>query len=150
MYKRQVFGLSKLLRAGEGRTVKRLGKIADDVIALEDQYAELSDDELKAKTDEFKTRLKDGEEKNDILLDAFATVREAAWRVLGQKHYPVQIMGGAALHFGNVAEMRTGEGKTLTSLLPAYLNALEGKGVHIVTVNCLLYTSDAADDCCRV
>ncbi|WP_284785043.1 preprotein translocase subunit SecA [Corynebacterium rhinophilum] len=138
-----MFGLSKLLRAGEGRTVKRLGKIADDVIALEDQYAELSDDELKAKTDEFKTRLKDGEEKNDILLDAFATVREAAWRVLGQKHYPVQIMGGAALHFGNVAEMRTGEGKTLTSLLPAYLNALEGEGVHIVTVNDYLAKRDA-------
>ncbi|MDK8498269.1 preprotein translocase subunit SecA [Corynebacterium accolens] len=138
-----MFGLSKLLRAGEGRTVKRLGKIADDVIALEDQYAELSDDELKAKTDEFKTRLKDGEEKNDILLDAFATVREAAWRVLGQKHYPVQIMGGAALHFGNVAEMRTGEGKTLTSLLPAYLNALEGQGVHIVTVNDYLAKRDA-------
>ena len=138
-----MFGLSKLLRAGEGRTVKRLGKMADDVIALEDKYAELSDDELKAKTDEFKTRLKDGEEKNDILLEAFATVREAAWRVLDQKHYRVQIMGGAALHFGNVAEMRTGEGKTLTSLLPAYLNALDGKGVHIVTVNDYLAKRDA-------
>jgi len=138
-----VFGLSKLLRAGEGRTVKRLGKMADDVIALEDKYAELSDDELKAKTDEFKTRLKDGEEMNDILLEAFATVREAAWRVLDQKHYRVQIMGGAALHFGNVAEMRTGEGKTLTSLLPAYLNALDGKGVHIVTVNDYLAKRDA-------
>jgi len=138
-----VFGLSKLLRAGEGRTVKRLGKMADDVIALEDKYAELSDDELKAKTDEFKTRLRDGEEMNDILLDAFATVREAAWRVLDQKHYRVQIMGGAALHFGNVAEMRTGEGKTLTSLLPAYLNALDGKGVHIVTVNDYLAKRDA-------
>ena len=91
-----MFGLSKLLRAGEGRTVKRLGKMADDVIALEDKYAELSDEELKAKTDEFKTRLKDGEEMNDILLEAFATVREAAWRVLDQKHYRVQIMGGAA------------------------------------------------------
>ena len=138
-----MFGLSKLLRAGEGRTVNRLGKMADDVIALEDKYAELSDDELKAKTDEFKTRLRDGEEMNDILLEAFATVREAAWRVLDQKHYRVQIMGGAALHFGNVAEMRTGEGKTLTSLLPAYLNALEGKGVHIVTVNDYLAKRDA-------
>jgi len=138
-----VFGLSKLLRAGEGRTVKRLGKMADDVIALEDKYAELSDDELKAKTGEFKTRLRDGEEMNDILLEAFATVREAAWRVLDQKHYRVQIMGGAALHFGNVAEMRTGEGKTLTSLLPAYLNALDGKGVHIVTVNDYLAKRDA-------
>lgn len=138
-----MFGLSKLLRAGEGRTVKRLGKMADDVIALEDKYAELSNDELKAKTDEFKTRLRDGEEMNDILLEAFATVREAAWRVLDQKHYRVQIMGGAALHFGNVAEMRTGEGKTLTSLLPAYLNALDGKGVHIVTVNDYLAKRDA-------
>ena len=138
-----MFGLSKLLRAGEGRTVKRLGKMADDVIALEDKYAELSDEELKAKTDEFKTRLKDGEVMNDILLEAFATVREAAWRVLDQKHYRVQIMGGAALHFGNVAEMRTGEGKTLTSLLPAYLNALDGKGVHIVTVNDYLAKRDA-------
>ena len=138
-----MFGLSKLLRAGEGRTVKRLAKIADDVIALEDKFAALSDDELKAKTDEFKKRLVDGEKMNDMLLEAFATVREAAWRVLDQKHYKVQIMGGAALHFGNVAEMRTGEGKTLTSLLPAYLNALEGKGVHIVTVNDYLAKRDA-------
>ena len=138
-----MFGLSKLLRAGEGRTVKRLAKIADDVIALEDKFAALSDDELKAKTDEFKKRLADGEKMNDILLEAFATVREAAWRVLDQKHYKVQIMGGAALHFGNVAEMRTGEGKTLTSLLPAYLNALEGKGVYIVTVNDYLAKRDA-------
>lgn len=138
-----MFGLSKLLRAGEGRTVKRLAKMADDVIALDAEYAALSDAELKAKTQEYKDRLGAGEEMNDILLEAFATVREAAWRVLDQKHYKVQIMGGAALHFGNVAEMRTGEGKTLTSLLPAYLNALEGKGVHIVTVNDYLAKRDA-------
>ena len=138
-----MFGLSKLLRAGEGRTVKRLAKMADDVIALEEDFGKLTDDELKAKTDEFKERLDKGEKLNDILLEAFATVREAAWRVLDQKHYKVQIMGGAALHFGNVAEMRTGEGKTLTSLLPAYLNALEGKGVHIVTVNDYLAKRDA-------
>lgn len=138
-----MFGLSKLLRAGEGRTVKRLDKMADQVIALEDDFAALSDEELKGKTDEFKKRLADGEGLNDILLEAFATVREAAWRVMNQKHYKVQIMGGAALHFGNVAEMRTGEGKTLTSLLPAYLNALEGKGVHIVTVNDYLARRDA-------
>ena len=138
-----MFGLSKLLRAGEGRTVKRLDKMADQVIALESEYEALSDDELKAKTDEFKSRLEKGEDLNDILLEAFATVREAAWRVLNQKHYKVQIMGGAALHFGNVAEMRTGEGKTLTSLLAAYLNALEGKGVHIVTVNDYLARRDA-------
>ncbi|APT93088.1 preprotein translocase subunit SecA [Corynebacterium phocae] len=138
-----MFGLSKLLRAGEGRTVKRLDKMADQVIAVEDQYAALSDEELKAKTAEFKQRLADGEELNDILVEAFATVREAAWRVLDQKHYKVQVMGGAALHFGNVAEMATGEGKTLTALLPSYLNALEGKGVHIVTVNDYLAKRDA-------
>lgn len=138
-----MFGLSKLLRAGEGRTVKRLSKIADSVLELDDEYAALTDEELKAKTEEFKTRLAEGEDLDSILLEAFATVREAAWRVLGQKHYHVQVMGGAALHFGNVAEMKTGEGKTLTSVLPAYLNALEGKGVHIVTVNDYLARRDA-------
>ena len=138
-----MFGLSKLLRAGEGRTVKRLSKIADQVIALEDEYAALTDAELKAKTDEFRAQFADGASLDDILLDAFATAREASWRVLGQKHYKVQIMGGAALHFGSVAEMKTGEGKTLTSVLPAYLNGLEGKGVHIVTVNDYLAKRDA-------
>ncbi|WIM68272.1 preprotein translocase subunit SecA [Corynebacterium breve] len=138
-----MFGLSKLLRAGEGRRVKRLHKIAEDVIALEDDYAKLSDEELKAKTDEFKEQIANGTSLDEILLDAFATAREASWRVLKQKHYLVQIMGGAALHFGNVAEMKTGEGKTLTSVLPAYLNALEGKGVHIVTVNDYLAKRDA-------
>ncbi|MCF4006068.1 preprotein translocase subunit SecA [Corynebacterium uropygiale] len=138
-----MFGLSKLLRAGEGRVLKRLRKIADDVIALEDEYAALSDEELKAKTEEFRRRVEEGETLDDILLEAFATAREASWRVLGQKHYPVQIMGGVALHFGNVAEMRTGEGKTLTCVLPAYLNALEGKGVHVVTVNDYLAKRDA-------
>ncbi|OFT82397.1 preprotein translocase subunit SecA [Corynebacterium sp. HMSC29G08] len=136
-------GLSKLLRAGEGRTVKRLSKIADQVMELEEQYSALTDEELKAKTDEFKQQLADGASLDDILLDAFATAREASWRVLGQKHYKVQIMGGAALHFGSVAEMKTGEGKTLTSVLPAYLNGLEGKGVHIVTVNDYLAKRDA-------
>ncbi|QYH20459.1 preprotein translocase subunit SecA [Corynebacterium aquatimens] len=136
-------GLSKLLRAGEGRTVKRLGKIADQVIALDEEYSKLTDAELKAKTDQFRAQLADGASLDDILLDAFATAREASWRVLGQKHYKVQIMGGAALHFGSVAEMKTGEGKTLTSVLPAYLNALEGKGVHIVTVNDYLAKRDA-------
>ncbi|WP_232305681.1 MULTISPECIES: preprotein translocase subunit SecA [Corynebacterium] len=136
-------GLSKLLRAGEGRTVKRLSKIADQVMELDEQYSALTDEELKAKTDEFKQQLADGASLDDILLDAFATAREASWRVLGQKHYKVQIMGGAALHFGSVAEMKTGEGKTLTSVLPAYLNGLEGKGVHIVTVNDYLAKRDA-------
>ena len=100
-----MFGLSKLLRAGEGRTVKRYDKIADQVLALEDEYAALTDEELKAKTHEFKAALADGTSMDEILLDAFATAREASWRVLGQKHYKVQIMGGAALHFGSVAEM---------------------------------------------
>ena len=138
-----MFGLSKILRVGEGRAVKRLKKIADEVIALEPEYADLSDEELKAKTAEFKKRLKKGETLDDILLEAFAVAREASWRVLDQKHYPVQIMGGAALNFGNVAEMRTGEGKTLTCVLPAYLNALEGKGVHVVTVNDYLAKRDS-------
>nr|WP_236883622.1 preprotein translocase subunit SecA [Corynebacterium haemomassiliense] len=135
--------MSKLLRAGEGRTVKRLAKIADQVMALDDEYAALTDEELKAKTAEFKEKIADGASLDDILLDAFATAREASWRVLGQKHFKVQIMGGAALHFGNVAEMKTGEGKTLTSVLPAYLNALSGKGVHVVTVNDYLAKRDA-------
>lgn len=138
-----MFGLSKMLRMGEGRAVKRLDKIAQQVIELEDEYAALTDDELKAKTPEFKERIANGESTDDLLLEAFATAREASFRVLGQKHYHVQVMGGAALHFGNVAEMRTGEGKTLTCVLPAYLNALEGKGVHVVTVNDYLAKRDA-------
>ncbi|SDS37991.1 preprotein translocase subunit SecA [Corynebacterium timonense] len=138
-----MFGLSTLLRAGEGRTVKRLSKIADQVMDLEEEYAALTDAELKAKTVEFRDKLAGGASLDDILLDAFATAREASWRVLGQKHYKVQVMGGAALHFGSVAEMKTGEGKTLTSVLPAYLNGLEGKGVHIVTVNDYLAKRDS-------
>nr|WP_255549353.1 preprotein translocase subunit SecA [Corynebacterium sp. TAE3-ERU12] len=135
--------MSKLLRVGEGRAVKRLKSIADQVLELEDEYSELSDEDLRLKTEEFRTRIAEGESLDDLLLEAFATAREASWRVLGQKHYPVQIMGGAALHFGNVAEMKTGEGKTLTCVLPAYLNGLEGKGVHVVTVNDYLAKRDA-------
>ncbi|WKD61800.1 preprotein translocase subunit SecA [Corynebacterium ciconiae DSM 44920] len=138
-----MLGLSKLLRMGEGRAVKRLRNLADQVIAVESDYEKLSDDELRAKTDEFKKRLEDGETVDDLVVEAFAVAREASWRVLGQKHYPVQIMGGGALHFGNVAEMKTGEGKTLTCVLPAYLNALEGKGVHVVTVNDYLAKRDS-------
>jgi preprotein translocase subunit SecA len=140
---RHVLGLSKILRLGEGRAVKRLSGIADQVIAKEDAYAALSDEELQAKTGELKERLEKGESLDDILLDAFATAREASWRVLGQKHYKVQIMGGAALHWGYVAEMKTGEGKTLTCVLPAYLNALSGDGVHVVTVNDYLAKRDS-------
>ena len=138
-----MFGLSKVLRVGEGRKIKRLQKIAEEVLALEPEMADLTDEELKAKTDEFKERIADGETVDDLLYEAFAVAREASYRVLGQKHYLVQVMGGAALHFGGVAEMRTGEGKTLTCVLPAYLNALEGKGVHVVTVNDYLAKRDA-------
>jgi len=135
--------LNKLLRVGEGRMVKRLDVIAGHVEALEDETAALTDDELRAKTDEFKERLADGETLDELLPEAFAVAREAAWRVLDQKHFHVQIMGGAALHFGNIAEMKTGEGKTLTCVLPAYLNALAGKGVHVVTVNDYLAKRDS-------
>jgi preprotein translocase subunit SecA len=135
--------LNKLLRVGEGRMVKRLDVIAGHVEALEDETAALTDDELRAKTGEFKERLADGETLDELLPEAFAVAREAAWRVLDQKHFHVQIMGGAALHFGNIAEMKTGEGKTLTCVLPAYLNALTGKGVHVVTVNDYLAKRDS-------
>ena len=136
--------LSKLLRLGEGRMVKRLKGVADYVNTLSDDTAKLSDAELRAKTEEFRDRLATGKEDlDDIMPEAFAVVREAAWRVLSQRHFDVQIMGGAALHFGNVAEMKTGEGKTLTSVLPAYLNALPGKGVHVITVNEYLAKRDA-------
>jgi preprotein translocase subunit SecA len=135
--------LDRILRAGEGRKVKALQSLVPDINALSDEFAALSDDALKAKTVEFKERLDKGEDLEDIMIEAFATVREAADRVIGQKHYDVQLMGGAALHFGWVAEMRTGEGKTLVSTLPMYLNGLTGKGVHLVTVNDYLATRDS-------
>lgn len=125
------------------REVKRIVPLVDKIDALEPEYIQLTDEELKAKTQEFKTRIKNGETLDDILIEAFATVREAAKRVLGQRHYRVQLMGGIILHQGRITEMRTGEGKTLTSTLPAYLNALEGKGVHIVTVNDYLAKRDS-------
>src|SRR5690348_13985310 len=123
--------------------VKRLQKVADYVNTLSDDVEKLSDDELRGKTEEFKKRIADGESLDDLLPEAFAVAREAAWRVLDQRHFDVQVMGGAALHYGNVAEMKTGEGKTLTCVLPAYLNALSGKGVHVVTVNDYLAKRDA-------
>ncbi|WP_277068665.1 preprotein translocase subunit SecA [Saccharomonospora viridis] len=135
--------LNRLLRAGEGKMVKRLRRIADHVNTLEDDVKDLSDAELQAKTDEFRKRYSDGESLDDLLPEAFAVVRESARRVLGQRHYDVQLMGGAALHLGQVAEMKTGEGKTLTSLLPVYLNALPGKGVHVVTTNDYLAQRDS-------
>ncbi|MBR0417515.1 MAG: preprotein translocase subunit SecA [Firmicutes bacterium] len=125
------------------RELKKIEKIADEVEALQEGMQKLSDDELKAKTPEFKERLKNGETLDDILPEAFAVCREAAWRVLGMKHFHVQIIGGIVLHQGNIAEMKTGEGKTLVATLPVYLNALEGKGVHVVTVNDYLAQRDA-------
>ena len=135
--------LSKLLRLGEGRTVKRLRGVADYVNTLSDDVEKLTDAELRAKTDEFRARVEAGAKLDDLLPEAFAVAREAAWRVLSQRHFDVQVMGGAALHFGNVAEMKTGEGKTLTCVLPAYLNALGGQGVHVVTVNDYLARRDS-------
>ncbi|HVN50316.1 MAG TPA: preprotein translocase subunit SecA [Acidimicrobiales bacterium] len=125
----------KLLRAGEGKKVKAVAGLVPEINALEDEIKALSDDALKAKTGEFRQRLDNGAELDDLLIEAFAVTREAAWRAIGQRHYDVQLMGGAALHFGWVAEMKTGEGKTLVSTLPVYLNALAGQGVHLVTVN---------------
>ena len=137
-------GLIKYLMGSDSRrSLKKLNKIADEVEALDGKYAALSDDELKAQTGLLKERLAAGETLDDILPDAFAALREAAWRVLGMKHFRVQIIGGICLHQGRIAEMRTGEGKTLVSTLPAYLNALTGKSVHVVTVNDYLAKRDA-------
>ncbi len=125
------------------KELRRFDKIADKILELDDEYSKLSDDELKKKTEEFKNRLNDGEDFDDILVEAFATAREACYRVIKEKPYKVQLIGGLALHYGNIAEMKTGEGKTLTSVMPAYLNALGGKGVHIVTVNEYLAERDS-------
>ena len=127
--------LDKALRLGEGHQLKKLKKVAERTNALEDKIKALTDAEMKAKTTEFKRRLEDGAKLDDLMPEAFAVVREASRRVLGMRHFDVQLMGGAALHWGNIAEMKTGEGKTLVATLPSYLNALEGKGVHVVTVN---------------
>jgi preprotein translocase subunit SecA len=135
--------IDKILRAGEGKTLRKLEGVARQVNALESAIEAMTDDELKAQTPAFRERLAQGETLDDLLPEAFATVREAARRTLGQRHYDVQIMGGGALHWGNIAEMKTGEGKTLVSTLPAYLNALTGKGVHVVTVNDYLAHRDA-------
>ena len=137
-------GLVKLLFGDYSKKeVKRVTPLKNKVLALEEEYAALSDRELQAKTPEFKERLKNGETLDDILPEAFAACREASWRVLGMKHFPVQIIGGIILHQGRIAEMRTGEGKTLVATLPAYLNALSGDGVHIVTVNDYLARRDS-------
>ena len=133
----------KILNTGEGKKLKALESLVPDINALEPEVKALSDDALRARTAEFRQRLSNGQDLNDLLMEAFAVMREAAWRVIGQRHYDVQLMGGAALHFGWVAEMRTGEGKTLVSTLPVYLNGLSGKGVHVVTVNDYLAARDA-------
>ena len=132
--------LDRVLRTGEGKRLRALQGLVPDINALEATYEPMSDEELKAQTPGFRERLEQGEDLDDILLEAFAVVREASRRVLGQRHFDVQMMGGAALHFGWVAEMKTGEGKTLTSTLPLYLNGLSGKGTHIITVNEYLAT----------
>ena len=135
--------LLKRLFDHEYKELKRFSEIADKIDALDEEYAKLSDYELKSKTDEFRNRLKSGETLDDILVEAFATAREACFRVIGEKPYYVQLLGGISIHFGNISEMKTGEGKTLTSVMPAYLNALSGDGVHIVTVNEYLADRDA-------
>lgn len=137
-------GFSRLLRAGEGKRLRALQGLVPDINAREPEMQKLSDDQLRAKTGEFRQLLDNGEELDELLVDAFAVVREAAIRVIGQRHYDVQLVGGAALHFGWVAEMKTGEGKTLVSSLPVYLNGLTGKGVHVITVNEYLARRDAA------
>jgi preprotein translocase subunit SecA len=135
--------VDRLMRAGEGKILRELSKVTDKVNSFEASTINLSDEALRAKTDEFKARLAAGETLDDLLPEAFAVVREAAKRTLGQRHYDVQIMGGTALHRGNIAEMRTGEGKTLVATLPSYLNALAGRGVHVVTVNDYLAERDS-------
>jgi preprotein translocase subunit SecA len=134
---------TKVLKAGEGKKVRRLAELVPLVNALEPEMQALSDDALAHKTVEFRERLDAGETLDDLLIESYAVVREGAWRVLGQRHFDVQLMGGMALHFGWIAEMKTGEGKTLVSTLPVYLNALDQRGVHVVTVNDYLATRDA-------
>ena len=135
--------VKKLLGSSNDAEVKKLQKTVNAVEALEDEYKALTDEQLRAKTDEFRARLQNGETEDDILPEAFAAIREADARVLGMRPYRVQVMGGLVLHQGRIAEMKTGEGKTLVSTLPAYLNALSGKGVHVVTVNDYLARRDS-------
>ncbi|MEI6670893.1 MAG: preprotein translocase subunit SecA, partial [Actinomycetes bacterium] len=135
--------MDRILRAGEGRIIKDLAKVAIAVASHEGRISALSDEQLREQTNEFKKRFAAGESLDDLLPEAFAVVREASKRTLGQRHYDVQIMGGAAMHRGNIAEMRTGEGKTLSATLPSYLNAIAGRGVHVITVNDYLAERDS-------
>ena len=136
--------IDKVLRAGEGRLLAKLRNYATAVNALEDDFSNLTEQELANETNVLRERYAAGESLDDLLPEAFAAVREASKRTLGMRHFDVQVMGGAALHLGNIAEMRTGEGKTLVATLPAYLNAIAGRGVHVITVNDFLasYQSD--------
>ncbi|HCU08737.1 MAG TPA: preprotein translocase subunit SecA, partial [Clostridiales bacterium] len=134
--------LEKVFGDWNAKEIKRIEKIADQIEALDQKMQQLSDDGLRGKTDAFKERLANGESLDDILPEAFAACREAAWRSLGMKHFRVQLIGGIVLHEGNIAEMKTGEGKTLVATLPVYLNALAGQGVHVVTVNDYLAKRD--------
>ncbi|MDO5139002.1 MAG: preprotein translocase subunit SecA, partial [Oscillospiraceae bacterium] len=135
--------LDKIFGSASDRILKKCNPIKDKVLKLEEKYSQFSDAELQAMTPFFKSQLQSGKTLDDILPDAFAVCREASYRVLGMKHFPVQVLGGIVLHQGNIAEMKTGEGKTLVATLPAYLNALAGKGVHIVTVNDYLAKRDS-------
>ena len=135
--------IDKLFGSYETKELKKIEPIKNAVLKLEDKYRPMSEDELKSQTGILKDRLAAGETLDDILPDAFAVCREAAWRVLEMKHFPVQVAGGIALHRNNIAEMKTGEGKTLVATLPAYLNALSGKGVHVITVNEYLARRDS-------
>ena len=135
--------LRKLFGTPNDRQLKRLSRIVDSINDLEPDFKKLTDDELRAKTDEFRSRLAKDESLDDLLPEAFAAVREAAWRTLQMRHFDVQLLGAIVLHHGKIAEMRTGEGKTLGATLTAYLNALSREGVHIVTVNDYLAGRDA-------
>src|ERR671916_515256 len=133
----------RVLRAGEGRKVRAIQALVPEINALEPELEKLPDEALRARTSDFRPRSDNGQPVDDLLIEAFATVREAARRTIGQRHYDVQLMGGAALHFGWIAEMKTGEGKTLVSTLPVYLNGLSGRGVHVITVNDYLAKRDS-------
>ena len=134
--------LKKLLDHGE-KELKKFKLIANEVFALEDKYSKMTDKGLQSCTKKLKKRLENGETLEELIPDAFAVVREAAYRVIGEKPFYTQVLGALSIHFGNISEMKTGEGKTLTCVMPAYLNALTGKGVHVVTVNEYLATRDA-------
>ena len=143
--------LEKVFGNYSQKEIKRLQPTVNKVLALENEFAAMSDAQLRGMTDKLKARLANGETLDDILPEAFATCREASWRVLEMKHFPVQILGSLVLHQGRIAEMKTGEGKTLVATLACYLNALAGKGVHVVTVNdCNNFFPEIGDDICRI